>query len=367
MLSSVSLARRKVPTPLDERALLRHILRKVSRSFYLSLIILPGSVRRQVSLAYLFCRYADTITDTRVLPRQERLQAIESFRNQFMTESPTGEGFRELHLSPHVKEGERQLLCHLPACFRLFASLSLADRQLIRELVLTLTRGMEMDLTYFSGETMSTARALPDMHALDLYTYYVAGVVGEFWTKIHAAHLPALRHADHQALYALAVSFGKGLQLTNILKDLGKDLHNGRCYLPEKQLRQVHVRVEELGRPAALHQIRPLIHTLVWYTLDHLDRARDYVVQLPHHTWRLRLSCMWPLLFAAQTLTIVYQSEQLLHPEPSVKISRRAVYRTMFWSLWCLVCPSLFGTYYDRLRRRLTSALASPSASSSID
>jgi farnesyl-diphosphate farnesyltransferase len=345
---------------LVERTLLRHILRQVSRSFYLSLVVLPKPVRQQVSLAYLFCRIADTIADTRILPRHKRRQALEVFRSQFVTGLPSYEALEQLQavlLPHHAKEGERQLLSYLPVCFRLFMQLPQDDRQLIRDLLVTLTRGMGMDLKYFPGETASTARALPDMHALDLYTYYVAGVVGEFWTRMHAAHLPTLRHTDLHALCSLAVSFGKGLQLTNILKDLGKDLDNGRCYLPEKHLEQLRMRVGDLSNPSALRRIRPLIRTLIWYTLDHLDRAYDYIVRLPRRPLRLRLSCMWPLLFAVQTLRMVYQSAELLHPEMPVKISRRVVYRTMFWSLWCLAWPRLFGTYYFRLRYRLTSTL----------
>jgi farnesyl-diphosphate farnesyltransferase len=340
--------------------LLRHILRKVSRSFYLSLIVLPASVRQQVSLAYLFCRLADTIADAGIVPSDKRLWALETFRNQFVKESPAYENLKQLQavLLPHqVKEGEQQLISHLTECFRVFMSLPPTDQQLLRELVLTLTRGMEMDLHYFPGTTASTARALPDMQALDLYTYYVAGVVGEFWTKIHIAHTPALRYADCQSLCTLAVSFGKGLQLTNILKDLGKDLYNGRCYLPEKHLEQLQVRVGDLGESTALPRIRPLLHTLIWHTLDHLDHARDYITRLPHRSLRLRLSCMWPLLFAVQTLNLVCQSEQLLHPQASVKISRYTVYRTMFWSLWSLVWPGLFTSYYSYLRRRLTTTL----------
>jgi farnesyl-diphosphate farnesyltransferase len=343
-----------------EKALLRRILKQVSRSFYLSLIVLPGSVRRQVSLAYLFCRAADTIADTRLLPRQQRLQALAVFRQQFFASSLTFDGLKQLQsvILPHqVREGERQLFRHLSDCFRLFAGLSGSDQQLIKELILTLTRGMEMDLLYFPGETVSTVRALPDLPTLDLYTYYVAGAVGEFWTKIHRVHLLALRHGKKQPLDTLGIRFGKGLQLTNILKDLGKDLQMGRCYVPETQLEQLEVRVEDLCKPAALQWIQPLISKLVWYALDHLDHARNYVLLLPRRAWRLRLSCMWPLLFAVQTLDVICRSTDLLDPHARVKISRPAVYRTMLWSLWCLVSPTFFSRYYTRLRRRLTVTL----------
>jgi farnesyl-diphosphate farnesyltransferase len=343
-----------------ERAILRRILKQVSRSFYLSLIVLPKAVRQQVSLAYLFCRIADTIADTRILPQHSRLQALEIFREQFLSATASFASLERLQamLLPHqVGEGEKQLFHHLTDCFRVFTRLSNTDQQLVRELVLTLTQGMEMDLRCFPGETATTAHALPNLRSLDLYTYYVAGVVGEFWTKIHVAHISAWRHCAPQALQPLSIHFGQGLQMTNILKDLGKDLHNGRCYLPQEQLEQLQVQVTELCQPTALGYIRPLLIKLVWYTLDHLDRACDYILSLPHRPWRVRLSCMWPLLFAIQTLDVVCRSEELLQPEVRVKISRFAVYRTIFWSLWCLISPYLFVKYYQCLRRRLMTTV----------
>jgi farnesyl-diphosphate farnesyltransferase len=222
---------------------------------------------------------------------------------------------------------------------------------------------MEMDLIFFPGETASTARALPDLATLDLYTYYVAGVVGEFWTKITKVHLHAWQPHKLQALCALGVRFGKGLQMTNILKDLGKDLSVGRCYLPREQLAQLEISVEELAQPAVIQRLRPLITQLTLQALDHLDQACQYVLQLPYYALRLRLSCMWPLLFAVQTLEAVCQSEELLCPEARVKISRGAVYRTIFWSLWCFILPGMFAKYYAYMRRRLIGALHRPTHS----
>src|SRR5262249_33565079 len=143
----------------------------------------------------------------------------------------------------------------------------------------------------------------------------------------------------------------------NILKDIGKDLSIGRCYLPREQLEQLEIGLEELTNPATLQRLRPLIIQLIWHTLDHLDQACQYVMQLPRTAVRLRLSCMWPLLFAVQTLEIICRSEALLYPEAHVKISRRVVYRTMLSSLWCLIAPSMLAKYYAFLRQRLTVAL----------
>jgi farnesyl-diphosphate farnesyltransferase len=145
--------------------------------------------------------------------------------------------------------------------------------------------------------------------------------------------------------------------MTNILKDIGQDLSIGRCYLPREQLEQLAVGPEELTNPATLQRLRPLIIQLTWHTLDHLDQACQYVLQPPRTALRLRLSCMWPLLFAVQTLEIVCRSEMLLYPKARVKISRGVVYNTMLSSLWCLIAPSMLAKYYAFLRRRLTATL----------
>lgn len=350
----------------EAAALIRNILKNVSRSFHLSLIVLPRPVRGQMGLAYLFCRAADTIADTRILPYHERLPALHAFRAQFQEESPSRIGVDPLRqmTQPHLSQasaGERQLLLHLHDCFRIYDRLSSGDQCLVKNLVLTLTRGMEMDLTSFPGGTSADVRALPDMASLDQYTYYVAGVVGEFWTTLCIANLRALRiHRNKQQLSGLGRRFGQGLQLTNILRDVGKDLQCGRCYLPAEELQRLGLRAHDLLDPTLLPRVRPLIVKLIDYTLEHLDHASCYVQLLPRRALRVRLSCMWPLLFAVQTLEEVCRSEGLLSHQERAKISRQAVYCTILRSLWCLVFPARFPPYYASLRQRLRRALSQP-------
>ena len=363
MVASTWLQRRRKSRP-EEAILIRKILKNVSRSFHLSLIVLPRPVRRQMGLAYLFCRAADTIADTRLLPPHERLPALHAFRAQFQEDSPPRIGAGPLpqmmqHHPSHASEGERQLLLHLGECFQIYDRLSSGDQCLVKHLVLTLTRGMEMDLTSFPGDTPADVRALPDMAALDLYTYYVAGVVGEFWTMLCNANLRTFRtHRNNQQFSSLGMRFGQGLQLTNILRDIGKDLQHGRCYLPADELQRLGLQPHDLLDPTLLSQVRPLITRLIHYTLEHLDHASCYVRLLPRRALRVRLSCIWPLLFAVQTLEEVCRSEGLLSHQERVKISRQAVYCTILRSLWCLVFPTSFRRYYTSRRRRLKGVLS---------
>ncbi len=355
MLQTPRDATQKHPN-LVQPVTLRQILKRVSRSFYLSLIVLPKSVREQIGLAYLFCRAADTIADTHILPRSERQQALNVFRHQFQLPLPKVEELDRLKqqlLSHQAARGEGELLQSLPACFDVYTTFSNSDRELIRTLVLTLTKGMDMDLAYFPTETPQTVRALPTSDDLDRYTYYVAGVVGAFWTRMHAAHLSALQRCDIERLCQRGIRFGQGLQMTNILKDIAHDLKLGRCYLPQSELTALQVDVRDLQHPETLARIRPLLDRLVRLTLEHLDQAQDYICELPIGMIRLRLSCMWPLLFAVQTLAAICESPDLLSSDVRVKISRGDVYRTMARSLWYLVSRRAFVSDYERLRLAL--------------
>ena len=66
----------------------------------------------------------------------------------------------------------------------------------------------------------------PQLDELDQYTYYVAGCVGEFWTRMVCAHRPGMERWNVDEMSAIGVRFGKGLQLTNIVKDIARDLRN---------------------------------------------------------------------------------------------------------------------------------------------
>ena len=348
----------------EEAVLLRGLLKKVSRSFYLSLTVLPKTLRRQMGLAYLFCRVADTIADTPVLPCHERLPALHTFRAQFQNHSPSRNEIACLMQRvgndfPRGSEDERQLLLRLQDCFDLYDHLSPGDQRLVSNLVVTLTQGMEMDLASFPGDTPEHIQALPDRVSLERYTYYVAGVVGEFWTMLCHANLHAFRNsATLQQRMDFARHFGQGLQLTNILKDLGKDLQSGRCYLPADELEELGLQARDLLDSAALPRIRPLIVSLTQHAVEHLDYGIRYVQLLPRRALRMRLSCMWPLLFAVQTLKEVSGSKTLLCGQVRVKISRLSVYCTILRSLWYLAVPSGFLRRYTSQRRQLMRVMS---------
>ena len=82
----------------------------------------------------------------------------------------------------------------------------------------------------------ASADGLQDVAQLDRYCYHVAGVVGETLTALFCDYSDEIdRRRDD--LLALSVSFGQGLQMINILKDMWEDRRRGVCWLPRDVFR----------------------------------------------------------------------------------------------------------------------------------
>jgi farnesyl-diphosphate farnesyltransferase len=122
------------------------------------------------------------------------------------------------------------------------------------------------------------------------------------------------------------VRFGQGLQLTNILRDLARDLRIGRCYLPRQDLDRYRLAPEELLDPAALPRLRPLLEELIQLTLECYADGREYTLAVPRREFRLRLACAWPLLIGLATLARIRRGPDLLNPAVPIKIRRTEVY-----------------------------------------
>ncbi len=329
---------------------LSRILPRVSRSFYLSLRVLPTGLYAPVGLAYLFCRAADTIADTRLVPATRRMELLERYREAFAPQAAANAvSLAELICGPPDNSAERALLVHLPDCFHLLATLPREDQERIRELVRLLSLGMRMDLEVFAPAEAGEVGVLATRADLDRYTYYVAGCVGEFWTRTAIAHRPALHGWNAAEMERLGVRFGKGLQLTNILRDVAQDVRIGRCYFPRTDLERLGLRAGDLLNPDAFTRLQPLVRELLDATLAHYEAGWTYTLAIPRREWQLRLACAWPLLIGVRTLSLLRRSTQLLDPAERLKISRAQVYGVMARSLACMCSNSALRSYYERL------------------
>lgn len=325
--------------------LLGNLLKEVSRSFYLTLRVLPGAIRPQIGLAYLLARATDTVADTKLVPVQARLDALQQLRVRILGESSARLDFGKL-AGNQGTPAERVLLERIESALGLLNDLTAEDLQLVRSVLAIITSGQELDLQRFGSASAQNVRALQSAAELDDYTFRVAGCVGEFWTRMCCAHLYANRNLDSARLVADGIRFGKGLQLVNILRDLPRDLQEGRCYLPEPDLASIQLRPSDLLTPANETKLRPLYNRHLKQAEEHLAVGWRYTTSLPQSSVRVRLACAWPILIGVQTLQLL-QHERALDPAHRVKISRAQV-RSILWrsvalypfaGAWKRLCP----------------------------
>jgi farnesyl-diphosphate farnesyltransferase len=340
----------------SNRVLLGAVLKRVSRSFYLTLAILPQVVRSQIGLAYLFARSADTIADTGELDDAVRLQCLQQLKRQLGKEDPEWKKIQTIQAQVITKQSnpdERRLLEKLDECFRLYLGFKPLDRSHIAQVVSVLIGGMEFDLQQFPKSSGQVVRALTDVQDLEYYTYAVAGCVGEFWTKMICHHLPGLRRWDQSRMIPLGIRYGKGLQMVNILRDLPQDLQNGRCYIPDVLLKQVNLSPDQLLDPSSAQAFRPLFRQLIQEARDHLDQGWRYTMAIPRMEVRLRLACMWPILIGIRTLQALSIAPDLLNPKTSIKIARRDVYGIVAATGFTGGCGSVGTAYWGYWRKRI--------------
>lgn len=317
---------------------------------------MPVDVRDQVSLAYLFARAADTIADTDLIDRPRRLDYLGQFKAQFIADTIAWGYIREIQraMGPLQQDSsERVLLERLEDGFTLLQSFAPEDRRRVQRLMTTLIQGMEMDLSVFPGAAAGDLTALKTMDELDRYTYYVAGCVGEFWTDLMCAHRRALAAWNVREMSEVGVRFGKGLQLTNIVKDVAHDLQKGRCYIPESMLADAGLKPRDLLKQESLPRFKPILAKLARMAMEHLDQGWLYTMAIPRHEIRLRLACMWPILSAGESLKLVLHSPDLLNPAVKVKIPRSKVYRIMALTTFTGACGYVGTAYWGRLRKQI--------------
>ena len=349
------------PSPIERERLLTDVLKSVSRSFYLSIRILPRGMREPVTVAYLLARAADTIADTRALPPSRRLERLLAFRDLVEGQaSPEAvaevTGGLDVPLDG-VSEGERDLLGHSETILALLEGLPEVDREQVRRVVVTLTTGMELDLTTFPPEDSGGLGVLNTPEQLDCYTYLVAGCAGEFWTHVSMTHEPRLVRWRADDMAALGVRFGKALQLTNVLRDVPRDLASGRCYLPADELAAAGLAPADLLEPANAGRARAVLVPWIRTALGHFEASETYLLATPRSCTRLRLAALWPILLGLATLERLAGNPAWLDPARPSRVGRKWVYGMMARSMAAVHSDTLLRLWIRGLRRRVERAV----------
>lgn len=297
------------------------ILEKVSRTFALTIPELPQPLRTRVGNAYLLCRIADTIEDDPELtPAAKRV-----FSQRFIAVvkgRASAEAFAAdvaPALSGAAPAAERDLVRNSARVVAVLDSFSPAERAAVERCITVMAKGM----TWFQERGPA---GVGDLQDLARYCYVVAGCVGEMLTELFCRHSPAMARYRGR-LMELAVSFGQGLQMTNILKDVWEDRRRGQCWLPSEVLAARGVDVRSLSQGASFQEaLRYLVGVAHW----HLARALEYTLLVPAREAGIRRFCLWALFMAVLTLRKLCRFPGFTAGS-QVKISRRAV-RAVIWA-----------------------------------
>lgn len=277
------------------------LLKKVARSFYLTIRFLPQALQKPIALAYLLARASDTVADcarASINERENFLRLIE--RSLFENDPSLIQGVTN-NFFFHFQEEEKELLQALP---KLIQEINKSlESEAIKQMWKHILRGQLLDVTRnwtFLGALSS--------QELENYLYDVAGSVGEFWTLLAIEYNPYFSKASVVSMMASGRSYGKGLQLVNILRDYYEDQNNGRFYFQYDQQLELYQKA-----------------------LFYLKQGNIYVKNL--QGGRFKYASVIPLLLAEETLKLIQQNSIL----PKVKMRRWKVYQILIQAL-----PHLF-------------------------
>ena len=302
----------------------RQILQDVSRTFALTIPALPPELSRVVSNAYLLCRIADTVEDEVGLSASQKQEFSERFIAVLSQEAQASEFAGELYplLSSQTLAAERDLIKNTLRVIRLTNSFNDIQRKALRRCVHIMSRGMaEFQQHHYPN-------GLDDLAHLDRYCYHVAGVVGEMLTELFCDYVDEVA-PQRENLMRLAVSFGQGLQMTNILKDFWEDRARGACWLPRNVFREVGFDLADVDADHYDRRFGEGIRRLIGVAQAHLKNALEYTLVFPSRQVGIRRFCLWALGMAVLTLRKLHAHLDF-RCGLQVKISRRSVKSAVF-------------------------------------
>ncbi len=274
------------------------ILSSVSRTFALTIPLLPPIIEKVVGNTYLLCRIVDTIEDATELTPEAKRNLSALFLDVVLEKAPA-ESFVEpcLHaLKNYSNRDELDLIAHTPTVLRILHTCSSHDQEAVSRCVSIMSKGMSR----FHGRQTETG--LRDLSEFEDYCYVVAGVVGELLTSIFRHYSPQFSK-NIQGHENLAIAFGQALQMTNILKDSPEDRARGVSW-----------------KPANLSQL-DLLHI----AYQKLSDSLAYILLIPKAEVGMRRFCLLAFGLAVLTLDKIAARTHFQQKE-DVKLSRNTVW-----------------------------------------
>lgn len=305
----------------------RSILESVSRTFALTIPLLPNGLEKVVGNTYLLCRIVDTIEDATCVDPTTKQELSTLFIKTVLDHSLSEQFVREclIALINHPNHNEKDLIENIPRVLRVLQSCDERQRHAVAKCVQIMSEGM----SYF--HIRQNQIGLEDLQEFEKYCYVVAGVVGEMLTTLFALHSPAFAKAI-SGKESLAIAFGQALQMTNILKDS-----------PEDQLRGVSWKPKGLGQTDLL----VIAH-------QKLEDSLRYICCIPKSEPGIRQFCFLAFGLAVMTLKQIAQ-RQTLQGGAEVKLTRGQVSRFYIFTKLAVRSDFLMRLFF-RLQARALKA-----------
>jgi farnesyl-diphosphate farnesyltransferase len=325
----------------------REILPAVSRTFALSIRILPGDLGAAVRCAYLICRIADTIEDEPSMAAEQKAGLLDTLADCFTTEEAVVDfalGAENISGDPaHVR-----LVRNSDLVFVAYRALPAATREHVAHWVGEMIAGMrKFVLAYPHGIRIQTLDEYKE------YCYYVAGTVGYLLTDLWHEHSPSIGARQYEVLRNRCRAFAEALQTVNILKDVTRDAeHENSIYIPEQLLLAHGSTHATILAPNRENENRAALATLVQLAWRDLDQATAYLLAIPRRAVSIRLFCALPLLFAYATLRDLTRTPDSLARRAVVKISRAEVKSLTLLSICGVLSNRAMARLIERVKSR---------------
>lgn len=283
--------------PHADLAYQKTILGSVSRTFALTIPLLPPAIEKVVGNTYLLCRIVDTIEDAADLSPSTKQTLSKLFLDAVLEKAPVDSFVIPCleALKNYSNQDELDLIIHTPTVLRILHTCSVNDQAAVSRCVSIMSNGM----SHFHGK--QNELGLKDLQEFEEYCYVVAGVVGELLTTIFSNHSPefAKHIRNHEGL---SIAFGQALQMTNILKDSPEDRARGVSW-----------------KPANISQ-----NELLCIAYQKLEDSLRYIQLIPKQDIGMRQFCFLAFGLAAMTLSKIANRKQFAHKD-EVKLSRSTV------------------------------------------
>ncbi|MEE9492513.1 MAG: phytoene/squalene synthase family protein [Gammaproteobacteria bacterium] len=301
----------------------RYFLDGVSRTFALSIPQLPDTLQPAISIAYLLCRILDTVEDEAALSMMEKQAYLLQLVDCFINKLPSQDLALSLgaSLSTTTTPIEKELIAEMQTVLDWLQAIEPRQQAAILDCIQTMGLGMADFLP------LRSIQGLNNTQAFDQYCYTVAGVVGEMLTTLFCQYSEDINQNRDQ-LMPLSISFGQGLQMTNILKDIWADHDKGVCWLPQSLFSPYGLDLSELASIHSSAEYQMSLRAMVEMTSEHLENAVRYIKLIPKKERGIRKFCFWAAGMGMLTLRNIY-NQPGFRDGRDITISRHKVKATI--------------------------------------